>query len=206
MNRVRAQKRLRNILQMNDHGSASSIAILSTLGATVLIFIICVMIGVGYSNSEIEIRNQSEAQQKANEAVKDKTWKVVKQKAGILDKYATDFQKAFGGIMAERYQGEASGAPMFKWIKEHNPEYSTEMYKDLSDAVEANQTEFLNVQKRLIDIKREHMNLLKKFPSKLVVGNRDTLIIVIVTSTTTKKVFETGIDDDVDLFDGDPNK
>ena len=183
-----------------------SIAVWSTVGVIVFFGIIVFMIGIGYSNSEIELRAQSEAQQKANEAVKDKTWKVVKQKAGVLDKYAGDFQKAFNGIMAERYQGETQGAPMFKWIQEHQPNYSVELYKDLADAIEANQTEFLNVQKRLIDIKREHMVLLKTFPSKLVVGGRDTLEIIIVTSTTTKKVFETGVDDDVELFDDDPNK
>ncbi len=189
-----------------NRGGAAMIAILSTFGGLLIVGAIVVLVGVGISNDEIDLREQCNAQQEANKAVKDKTWKVVKQKAGILDKYATDFQKAFGGIMSERYQGETQGAPMFKWIKEHNPEYSTEMYKDLADAVEANQTEFLNVQKRLIDIKREHMNILKKWPSKMVVGDRDTLEIIIVTSSTTKKVFETGEDNDVDLFDGDPNK
>jgi len=183
-----------------------SVAIWSTVGVVLLIAIIITILCVGYSNSEIRLVEQANAQQKANEAVKDKTWKVVKQKAGVLDKYSKDFMKAFNGIMSERYQGESSGAPMFKWIQEHQPNYSVELYKDLADAIEANQTEFLNVQKRLIDIKREHMVLLRTFPSKLIVGSRDTLEIIIVTSTTTKKVFETGVDDDVDLFDGDPDK
>jgi len=197
---------MNNGLLKNNNGGAALIAILSTLGGLVVIAIICIMAGVGISNEEIELRTQCEAQQEANKAVKDKTWRVVKQKAGILNKYAKDFQKVFNGIMGQRYQGETKGAPMFKWIQEKNPEYSVEMYKDLSDAVEANQNEFLNVKKRLIDIKREHMALLKKWPSKMIVGDRDTLEIIIVTSSTTKKVFETGEDNDVDLFDGNPDK
>ena len=74
------------------------------------------------------------------------------------------------------------------------------MQKDLGDSIEANRAEFARVQSRLIDIKREHDVLRKRFPSKLIVGSRPELEINIVTSTKTQKVFETKIDDDVDLF------
>lgn len=174
---------------------------LTIAGVLILSGFISAIIGIGWSNEEIKLRNRYEAQLDVNKAVKDKTWKVIKQKAGILDKYADDFKEAFNGIMSERYQGEITGAPMFKWIQEHQPNFSVEMYKDLADAIESNQAEFMEVQKVLRSIKQEHDNLIKTFPSKLVVGGRKSLEAIIITSTKTKKVFETGVDDDVELFD-----
>lgn len=154
---------------------------------------------IGISNEEIELRNQAVAQQKANEATFDKVWKVLKQKAGIMDKQREDFRAVYTGIMNERYQGEANGAPAFKWIKEHNPEFPMDMYKDISNAIESNRATFLRVQKRLIDIKREHDNIRKKFPSSLIVGSRPELDIQIVTSKRTKRTFETGEENEEDL-------
>jgi len=168
---------------------------------TLFIFIgIIVMLCIGWSNQEIELRNQAVAQQKNNENIYDKVWKVIKQKAQITDKYAEDFKAIYTDIMGKRYDGEAKGSPMFKWIQEQNPNFSVDMYKDLSDAIEGNRAEFARVQARLIDIKREHDNLRLKFPSSLVVGARPALEIKIVTSTQTEQVFATGKDDDVKLF------
>ena len=70
-----------------------TIAILSSIGAVIFIGVIIFFIAVGYSNMEIDIRTQCDAQQQANQAVKDKTWKVVKQKAGVVDKYADEIEQ-----------------------------------------------------------------------------------------------------------------
>jgi hypothetical protein len=103
--------------------------------------------------------------------------------------------------MEDRYQGEKNGpGPTFKWIQEHNPNFTPEMYKDLSVAIEAYRGKFSRVQQRLIDIKREHDDLRMKIPSKWFVGNKPELEINIVTSTKTKSTFGSGIEDDVDLF------
>lgn len=177
-------------------------AIWLTVIVAVLVFGgITTIIGIGWSNEEIKLRNKYEAQLDVNKAVKDKTWKVVKQKAGVLEKYADDFKEAFNSIMSERYQGEVAGAPMFKWIKEHQPDFSVEMYMDLSDAIESNQAEFLEVQKVLRSVKQEHDDLILTFPSKIIVGKRKPLKAIVITSTKTKKIFETGVDDDIELFD-----
>jgi hypothetical protein len=103
--------------------------------------------------------------------------------------------------MNERYQGDAKQAPLFKWIQEQNPQFSEKMFLNLSDAIEAQRGEFAMVQKRLIDIKREHDNLRQKFPGNIIVGSRGEIKIDIVTSTKTEKTFETGKEDQIDLFE-----
>ena len=170
-------------------------------GVAVLLALMVVFTGVGAVNTEIELRNQAIAQEKANQVVYDEVWKVLQQKAGILDKYAEDFKSVYGTIMEDRYQGEKNGqSPTFKWIQEHNPTFSWEMYKDLSAAVEAYRGKFSRVQQRLVDIKREHDNLRQKLFSCWFVGNKPELKITIVTSTKTENTFKSGKEDDIDLF------
>lgn len=169
-------------------------------GVLVVIVAIFFMMKIGYVNQAIDYETQYTAQTDANKAIYDEVWKVLKQKAGVLDKYAGDFTKAYAPIMDARYQGEAKGAPMFKWIQEHNPTFSVEMYKELSDAITAQRAKFTRVQLRLRDIKREHDKLRLQFPSSIFVGKRDELEVILVTSTKTKQTFETGEENDVDLF------
>jgi len=186
--------------------SAKMLGVLGIVAALIIAVIVVIFMGIGYRNKEVDLRNQAGAQQDANKIIYDKVWKVIKQKAQITDKYAADFKGIYTNIMGQRYQGDAKGAPMFKWIQEQNPNFSVEMYKDLADAIEANRAEFARVQMRLRDIKREHDNLRQKFPSSMFVGGRAELDIKLVTSTKTEKTFETGVDDDVDLFEKDKPK
>jgi hypothetical protein len=170
-------------------------------GSVGFIILIVVLMGIGATNSEVELRNQAGAQNKANEVVYDEVWKVLQQKAGILEKWADDFKSVYGTIMEDRYQGEKTGpGPTFKWIQEHNPNFTPEMYKDLSIAIEAYRGKFSRVQQRLIDIKREHDNLRMKIPSKWFVGKKPELEINIVTSTKTNSIFRSGVEDDINLF------
>lgn len=170
-------------------------------GGVLLTGLILIMMYFGTVNNHAEIHNQAAAQQKANEVIYDEVWKILAQKAGILEKYAADFKSVYTSIFDERYQGQNSGqSPAFMWIKEHNPSFSMEMYKDLSSAVEVYRGKFSRVQQRLIDIKREDDNLHTKIPSKWFVGGKKDLEINIVTSTKTEKVFMTGKEDDIDLF------
>lgn len=181
--------------------SPKSIVGLVAAGVGVLVVLIVVLIGVGAVNHEIDLRNQAGAQEKANQVVYDEVWKVLQQKAGILDKYADDFKSVYGTIMEDRYQGEKNGpSPTFKWIQESNPGFSWEMYKDLSVAIEAYRGKFSRVQQKLIDIKREHDNLRQKIPSCWFVGGKPELQITIVTSTKTERTFKSGKEDNIELF------
>jgi hypothetical protein len=177
--------------------------IISLVGAGVgtLVILIVVMMNISAVNQEVDLRNQAAAQEKANQVIYDEVWKVLQQKAGILDKFADDFKSIYGTIMDARYQGEKNGpGPTFKWIQEHNPSFTPEMYKDLSVAIEAYRGKFSRVQQKLVDIKREHDNLRQKIPSCWFVGEKPELKITVVTSTKTERTFETGREDDIELF------
>ena len=181
--------------------SPKTITGLVVAGVAVIAILIVVLTGVGAVNREVELRNQAAAQEKANQAIYDEVWKVLQQKAGILEKFADDFKSIYGTIMDARYAGEKNGpGPTFKWIQEHNPSFTPEMYKDLSVAIEAYRGKFSRVQQKLIDVKREHDNLRMKIPSCWFVGGKSELKITVVTSSKTERTFETGKEDNIDLF------
>lgn len=173
----------------------------SIAGGLVLFLLIGFFMSVSIKNHHADILAQAEAQQKANEVIYDEVWKVLAQKAQILDKYASDFKSVYASIFDERYQGQNSGqSPAFMWIKEHNPNFSMEMYKDLSSAVEVYRGKFSRAQQRLIDIKQEDSKMHMKFPSNFFVGSKKCLDINIVTSAKTKNTFLTGEENDIDMF------
>ena len=180
--------------------SAGKIGALA-IGVAVVVFGIMVAIwAIGVSNHEIELRALASAQQMKNENIYQKVWTVIKQKAQVTDKYASDFKGIYAGLMDSRYKGDEGDNPTFKWIHEQNPQFSSEMYKDLSDAISGLRAEFAMVQNRLIDIDKEHVILRTTLPTSWVVGKRKPLDIVIVTSSKTIEVFRLGEENNVDVF------
>lgn len=157
------------------------------------VLFLAVFIGVGsffqYSNTEIGLRNQIGAQQKSNEAVFDNTWKIIKQQAGIADNYKDAFKEIYPALMEGRY-GNARGGALMSFVKESNPTFDTTLYSKLSNTVEAQRSIFTREQQKLIDINREHDNLLQQFPSSVFLSSRKPIDIVVVTSSKTDDVFK----------------
>jgi len=155
------------------------------------------MMSVSINNKHADLVALAEAQEKANHVIYDEVWKVLQQKAGVVDKFSEDFKEVYGSVMDKRYGGKD---PMFNFIVESNPNFTPEMYKDLSVAIEAYRGKFSRVQQKLIDIQREDAAMHTKIPSKWFIGTKKCIEIKLVTSTKTEKTFELGKEDNVDLF------
>ena len=152
-----------------------------------------------YNNSEIRLRAQAEAQRGKIEGVHDKMWKVISQKAQITTEYKDAFAKIYPDIISGRYSGNGDGSLM-KWVTEQNPNFDTSLYKDLMQSIEILRTEFQKAQERMLDIIREHTTLCTTYPGRWFISNTATIEYTIISSTKSKTVVETGIDDDVKLF------
>lgn len=153
---------------------------------------------VSTQNAEVRLRNQATAQVKANETTYDTCWKVISQLAGVAEKHKDGFKEVYTAIMQAR--GLDKGGNFMKWVQESNPQFDSKLYDKLANAIEGQRMVFKRDQQKLIDLKREHDNMLATWPSSMFVGDRDPLEITIVTSTKTDKVFTTGKEDDVDVF------
>lgn len=151
-----------------------------------------------YNNKDAKLRAQVEAQRGKIESVHDKMWKVLQQKAQVSNEYKVAFSEIYPALIEGRYsQGDGS---LMKWIQEANPNFDTSLYKDLMQSIEIQRTEFQKVQERMLDIIREHNVLLTTVPSKWFISNTEPIEYTVISSTRSKMVMETGLDDDVSLF------
>ena len=151
-----------------------------------------------YNNTDAKLRAQAEAQLGKVEGVHDKMWKVLQQKAQVSNEYKNAFSEIYPDLIEGRYsQGDGS---LMKWITEANPTFDTSLYKDLMLSIELLRTEFQKSQERMLDIIREHNVLLTTVPSKWFVSNTERIEYTIISSTRSKTVMTTGLDDDISLF------
>jgi hypothetical protein len=170
--------------------------------AVIIIVALGVITTVGsyfnYNNQEIALREQAEAQRGKVEGVHDAMWKIISQKAQVSQEYREGFDSIYTHIIAGRYsQGDGT---LMKWIKEANPNFDSSLYKDVMDAIEVQRTQFMKAQERMIDIKRQHTTLCKTYPGCWFISNKSEIEYTVVSSSQSKEVMESGIDDNVKLF------
>jgi hypothetical protein len=58
-----------------------------------------------YNNDYIRLKNQYEAQVAVDKAIYDEVWKVIKQQAGVSEKYAGDFKEIYKGLGRSKPNG-----------------------------------------------------------------------------------------------------
>lgn len=175
--------------------------LLGLLVGLLIVGIVYASMSITYKNQEVELRTAIEKKQKMDEAAFDKMWKNIAQTAEVADKYQGDFRGIYKDIMDARYKGGGGdGDVMFSFLKEHNPELSTDLYNKLSNTITAERAGFYERQNELSSISQEHTTLLRTFPGSWFLSDFDEIEIVIVTSTKTEEVFKTGKEDDVKLF------
>lgn len=163
------------------------------------LIIIVILIWVSANNKEIKLRSQITAQKEVCEAFYDKLWKVIAQKAQVTDQYKNAFKEIYPQLIEGRY-GNEKGGTLMKWITESNPSFDVSLYKDLMLSIEAERAGFFMEQKRLVDLNNEHRIVRQTFPSSLFIGSRPDIQIIIVSSDATKKVMESGKENDIDIF------
>jgi hypothetical protein len=169
------------------------------LGLIVVSGVTIFIADINYDNREIELRNQADKKLGEIETVYDQMWKILSQKAGVTKEYRNSFDSIYTHIISGRYsQGDGS---LMKWITESNPKFDASLYKDLMNSIEIERNGFSQTQKQMLDIIREHKNLLEKAPSRWFIN--DGLLPIdytVISSSKSKSVLETSIDDDIQLF------
>lgn len=173
----------------------------STLIVIIVIAAVVVIIYFGlyfsYNNREINLRKEAEAQRQKIESTYDKMWKIIKQKAEVSDKYRETFERVYPEIISGRYKSDST---MMNWIQEANPNFDTSLYNDLMQAIEIQRTHLHNAQTRMLDVIREREALIESYPSRWFVSNKSKIEYEVISSTHSKTIMETHLDDDVKIF------
>jgi hypothetical protein len=170
-------------------------------GASVLLIAIVVgVMWVSANNTEIGLRNAIEAKQMDNTSEFDNMWKKIKQTAQVTDAAKTALQEIF--IEHAKARSTGGGGGLAKWVQESVPNIQPDSmpFKNLMNIITSSRDRWTMRQKELLDLSREHNNVLGKFPSSVFVGSRGKIEIQIVTSGRTKEAFESGEDEDIDVF------
>ena len=165
-----------------------------------IILLIGFVMNITYQNAYERIGQDIDAQYKKIETDYEKMSRVILQQAGILNKYSTDFKDIYKGMMTGRY-GEKGSQAMWQWIKEQNPQIDASIYQKLMTTVEAQRTIFSRNQEKVASMVAESNKMLTTAPSKWFVEG-EMKVARIVSSSKTKVIMETGIDDSSDdLFE-----
>lgn len=161
-----------------------------------IISFVCMMFT--YQNKEARYVNMFKAENQKIEAVYDNMWKQIQQIAEVSDQYKESFKDIYVQITSERY--DKGDGTLMRWITESNPEFDSSLYEKLAATIEVERKRFLNAQTKIIDIVREHNNMLDVVPSKWFLSGCSYLEYEVISSTRSKTVMDTRIDDDVDVF------
>lgn len=172
---------------------------LGILFGTVLILgIASIAFYFNVSNKEIRIRNRYAKQENVIESYYDKMFKILQQKAGVTTEYKESFKEVYVPLMEGR-----KGGTLMKWIQESNPNFDPSLYQDLMNSIEAERNGFFVEQQKIMDIELMHDNLLQVAPTAWIVGDREPIDYVPITSAKAKEVRETREENDIDLFKKD---
>lgn len=176
----------------NTWGQALWSAAAALLVAVIAIVSMC----IGWSNREIELKIRFKMETEKIQAIHDNIARIVGGKAGV----ATEYKKTLVSVIEAQIQGR-KGGDMVKVLTESVPGVDITILRDVSNAIEAQRTGFVNAETVILSVVQEQNYLVQKLPSSLVVGGRELLVYKTIKSTNTEKVFATGKDDsDPDPF------
>lgn len=180
----------------------SSILKGTIIGILVLLGILglsVVMMNISYENSSKRLKNQAEAQRGKIEAVYSNMWSILQEQAGVASEYKDAFKEIYPKLIEGRYsKGDGT---LMKWIQESNPAFDASLYKKVMQSIEIQRTAFLTEQERMLDIIREHSNLVTTFPGSFFIDDQTLISYKVISTARAKQAMQTGLDEEMDLFD-----
>lgn len=189
--------------RMNRHRGGTGVYVLAFLGFIAVFGIVFLTMWASYTNGEARLRNAVGAKQRDNQNQLDNTIKVISQNAQV-----TDAQKeAFKDIIVGNAQARAQhGGTLATMVQEAVPNLDTtsQTYRQLMNIITAARNSWTEKQTEILDLQREDDNYFDTFPSSFFVhtlaGRVKMDRVTIVTSTRTGNAFQTGVDDDTNVF------
>lgn len=161
--------------------------------------LLVVVVGISTVNTEKRLRNAFNAQQEANKASLDRSWKIIEQKSQVTAAERDSLKKAYVEIMTSQ-QGIAGSGQLASMFQQAQINISPGLFQDLATTIESQRESFYRDQQHLLQLKMQHDNLIATFPNSLFVGGLPQLDATIVTSAKTQAIFKDGQENDIHVF------
>lgn len=169
------------------------------IGAILLIgYLTYTMIKISSKNKEVGLRTLVEGQQDVCKGNFDKMFKSIQQVAKVTEEAKNTFKEIYPEIIKGRYEND--NGLIMKWVQESNPTFDFKLYDKLMDVIIDSRNEFFQEQKKLVSYAKQHKAFIGKWPNTMFFEPTDTVAYKIITSTNTEKVYQTGKEDDLEMF------
>ena len=159
---------------------------------------------VSICDTEARLRTAMESKQKDNTSEFDNMYKKISQVAQVSEKQMESLKEIFVAHAQSRAGEGGQGGAMMNWIKESIPNIDVDTFKNLQNIITAYRDRWTMQQKILVDLERERTQMFRTVYSGFVLsvaGRRvEDVKIQLVTSSRTEKAFDTGKDDDTNVF------
>lgn len=200
----------------------TNIKALLIAGAAFAVIVITIFMSmVGWYDSATKLENSTSAQWRNNQNTYDAFWKTVKETAQVPDKYKEDFKQLLVSETAAKYGPEGSKATM-QWFQDRQINFDASMYRKVQDIIESGRADFKRSQTELLDKQRKVQDMTQSYWGGVMAKHYDfpremkgdfappkdsdsdgkltVLDYPIVTSARTQKAFQTGQDEEVNVF------
>jgi hypothetical protein len=176
---------------------------------------------VGWYNTGVSLNESTIAQYRNNQNKYDAFWKSVQEVAQVPGKYKDDFKELLVAETGAKF-GEGGSKAMFQWFKDREIKFDASLYAKVQTVIESGRADFKRGQQDLLDKQRRASTHYKKAwgkfastfadpfdeihgelrpPKDLDGDGRYTIFDYdIVTSAKTKRAFQTGEDDALNVF------
>ncbi len=162
------------------------------IATLVLLTIIGIWMNISCENQSTRLRNLATAEQDVCMTVRDTMFTTIRDQAQISNKYYDKLKELIEAEMSGRY---AEGQPtLMKFVQENTQKVDAAVITQLMTTVEAQRTRFQSAQKKLRSVKNQHDDLIGTFPGSFLIDDRTPIEVTIVTTSGTREVYQTGID------------
>ena len=129
------------------------------------------VLSIRYNRQEKLLRDESEAHRRILEGTYDRIWNNIKQRAGIKEKYRRSFNDIYPDLLNQSINNEE----FIDWILECNSDFDPNEYVPLWETIERDRQKFIDHQRRMLSLIKEHRILVSGVPAKWLI--KDTSAI-----------------------------
>jgi len=169
----------------------------------IAIFLVALLVSIGIfyvgakwstENQEVRLRNNITAHVEASQSHYTKMKEIIFGSVQVADKYDESFKEIYPKLIAGRYN--SGNGQLMQWVQENNPNYSTELLAKVQRAIEGQRESFHHNQVQLLDVKRQHDNLLDSKPfGTWFLSDIEKIEVPIIKSSEAIKVFDSGVEE-----------